>query len=190
MAVIHLNVAPPSIVPILPASQPASQPAPQPARLPRRGTSTRRKAKRPAPPQTPEALFSAQGHAFISDVLVARAARWKADDLAPVYFYGRDSEPLWGEDAVRRVSGTTLHIASKWVLCEGLSMDLERILRLLTLPWENRDKTADGHSAPEWHAALAGTLWRIGQHYREFVRRKGEAGAQELVQVLMSMLWR
>jgi hypothetical protein len=150
----------------------------------------RRKTPRPAPPQTPEALFSAQGHAFISDALLRRAARWKADDLAPVYFYGRDSEPLWGEDAVRRVSGTTLHIACKFVLCEGLSMDLERMLRLLTLPWEGRDKTADGHTSTEWRAALAGTLWRIGQHYREFVRRKGEAGAQELVEVLMSMLWK
>ena len=69
-------------------------------------------------------------------------------------------------------------------------MDLERMLRLLTLPWAEKEQTADGHSAPEWHAALTGTLWRIGQHYREFVRRKGEAGAQALVRILMDMLWR
>ena len=118
------------------------------------------------------------------------AAAWQADSTPPVYFYGRDSEPLWGEVAGQRCSGTTLRIAGKRVLCESLCMDLERGLRLLTLPWTKDGKTADGHSPEAWQAALAGVCWRIGQLYREFVRRKGEAEAQEKLRLAMDTLWR
>jgi hypothetical protein len=69
-------------------------------------------------------------------------------------------------------------------------MDLERGVRLLTLRWTQDCQTADGHSPEEWQAALAGVCWRIGQLYREFARRKGEAEAQETLRLAMDTLWR
>ena len=69
--------------------------------------------------------------------------------MQPLYFSGRDSEPLWGEYAGQRCSGTTLRIAGKRVLCESLCMDLERGVRLLTLRWTQDCQTADGHSPEE-----------------------------------------
>ena len=110
--------------------------------------------------------------------------------MPPLYFYGRNSEPVWGEAAQQRCSGTTLRIAGKRVLYESLSMDLERGLRLLTLPWTPEEKTTDGHTSAEWRAALAGVFWRIGQHHREFARRMGEARACELLREVMETLWK
>lgn len=69
-------------------------------------------------------------------------------------------------------------------------MDLERGLRLLTLPRTQHGQITDGHSAEEWHAALAGVLWRIGQLYRELARRKGDEQAREIVRLAMDTLWR
>jgi hypothetical protein len=88
------------------------------ARSPKR-SSKRRKGTRP-PPRVPEDFFSPEAQAFLSDLLAQRAKSWKNDDMRPVYYYGRDSEPLWGEDARQRCSGTTLRIASRGVLCKCL----------------------------------------------------------------------
>jgi hypothetical protein len=154
-----------------------------------RGAKKRRKVVHPPQPRTPEDFFSAQAQEVLADLLKRRAARWQADSLPPLYFYRRDSEPLWGEEARRRCSGTTLRIAGKRVLFESVSMDLERGLRLLTLPWTPQGTTADGHTSAEWRAALAGVRWRIGQHYREFARRMGETRACELLRQVMDTLW-
>ncbi|HLV97114.1 MAG TPA: hypothetical protein VKT82_00425 [Ktedonobacterales bacterium] len=150
----------------------------------------RRKVTRPPQPRVPEDLFSAEAQAFLSDLLAQRAKSWKNDWMQPVYYYGRDSEPLWGEDAVRRISGTTLRIAGRLVLCQGLCMDLERGLRLLTLAWAGKKKTTDGHTSDEWRVALAGVLWRLGQHYREFTRRWGEEQTREMLRLAMNTLWK
>ena len=75
------------------------------------------------------------------------------------------------------------------MLCESLCMDLERGLRLLTVPWTAESPTTDGHEPQEWQAALAGVFWRVGQHYREFARRKGETQACELLRQVMDTLW-
>jgi hypothetical protein len=69
-----------------------------------------------------------------------------------------------------------LHIAGQGVLREGMGIDLERALRLLTVEWGTDGKTLEGWDSAAWRAALASIFWRVGQHYREFERRKG-AGA-------------
>jgi hypothetical protein len=150
--------------------------------------ATRRKAPRPQP-RIPADFFDPQTYTLLIEVFSARAARWKADSLPPLYFYGRESEPHWDEVAQQRCSGTTLRIAGQRVLYECLSMDLERGLRLLTLVWTNERRTSEGHTLEAWQAALAGVLWRIGQVYREFVRRKGEEQARETVRLTMNTLW-
>ena len=43
--------------------------------------------------------------------------------------------------------------------------------------------------AEEWQAALAGVFWRVGQHYREFARRKGHEEAREVLRQAMNTLW-
>ena len=126
---------------------------------------------------------------MLIEVFSIRAARWKADSLPPLYFYGRESEPHWDDLAQQRCSGTTLRIAGKRVLYECLSMDLERGLRLLTLRWAHERRTSEGHTLEAWQTALAGVLWRMGQVYREFVRRKGEEEARETVRLTMNTLW-
>ncbi len=165
----------------------STRPAPRSA--PSAGAAKRRKVTRPPQPRVPEDFFSPEAHAFLSNLLARRAKSWKEDWLKPVYFHGRDSEPLWDECATRRVSGTTLHIASRCVLVQGMSMDLERVLRLLTLPWMDETHTADGHTSDEWRAGLTGALWRIGQHYREFARRRGPAQAQDILRQTIEALW-
>ena len=127
---------------------------------------------------------------LLADLLATRAECWLADSMPPLYFYGRDSVPVWDESAGQRISATTLRIAGRRVLFDSLSMDLERGLRLLTLAWTPEKKTVDGHDPEEWQAALAGVLWRVGQHYRELVRRKGEEVAQETLVLVMDTLWK
>ena len=140
--------------------------------------ATRRKAPRPPPPRIPADFFDPQAYTLLFEVFSIRAARWKADSLPPLYFYGRESEPHWDDLAQQRCSGTTLRIAGKRVLYECLSMDLERGLRLLTLRWAHARLASEGHTLEAWQTALAGVLWRVGQVYREFVRRKGEEEAR------------
>jgi|SRR6185437_14584446 len=162
--------------------------APAAAR-PAKRSGKRRKVTRPPQPRTPEDFFSPEAHARLSDLLARRAKSWKEDWLKPVYYYGRDSEPLWDECATRRIAGTTLRIAGRRVLVDGVSMDLERVLRLLTLTWADKKKTTDGHTSDEWRVAFSGALWRIGQHHREFARRWGEAQAQEVMRLAIEALW-
>ncbi len=88
-----------------------------------------------------------------------------------------------------RCSGTTLRIARQRILYECLCMDLERGLRLLSLPWTEQRTAADGHKLDEWRAALSGVLWRIGQIYRELTRRKGIEQAQEALRLAIDTLW-
>jgi hypothetical protein len=126
---------------------------------------------------------------LLSDLLKTRAQSWKEDWLQPVYYYGRDSEPLWGADAGQRCSGTTLRVARRHTICVCLCMDLERGLRLLTLAWTPEGDTADGHSSKEWRAALAGVCWRLGQLLREVTRRWGEAEAKNMLRLALDTLW-
>ncbi len=152
--------------------------------------ASRRKVTRPPQPQNPADFFSAQARALLADLLASRAHQWQMDSAPPVYYYPRDSVPLWGDFARHRCSGATLRLARYRLLCESPCVDLERGLRLLTLPWTQHGTTADGHSAEEWHAALAGVLWRVGQLYRELARRKGDEQAREIVRLAMDTLWR
>ncbi len=157
--------------------------------------STARRAKRsvstrPPQPRQPEDFFDDEALALLHDLLSHRARSWQRDPLPPVFFYGRDSEPQWGAYASVRCSGTTLRIAPKTVLYHGVAMDLERGLRLLTMTWTEKNTTTEGgHSAGEWRAALAGVLWRVGQHYREFVRRWGQERARDILRLSMEALW-
>jgi hypothetical protein len=151
--------------------------------------TSRRKRARPAPPQTPNDFFSQQAQKLLSDLWATRAVRWQGEGAPPLYFYGRDSEPMWDADAQHRCSGTTLRIARKGTLYECLCIDLERGLRLLTLDWTQGDKPVDGYEVEEWRRALAGVCWRVGQVYRELVRRKGEDEAQEVLRRAMETLW-
>jgi hypothetical protein len=153
---------------------------------------TRRKAKRPPrfAPRTPEDFFSPEAHALLTELLITQAQRWQGEGAPPIFYYGRESEPLWGEYAQHRCSGTTIRIAGRDILCECLCMDLERGVRLLTLEWTDAENlTADGHTLEAWRLALSGVFWRIGQLYREWVRRKGEASAQETLRLAMKTLW-
>ena len=137
----------------------------------------------------PVDFFDTAAHRVLTEMLVTRAARWQTDGAPPLFFYTRDSEPTWDESAQQRCAGTTLRIASRYVLCEGLCMDLERGLRLLTLTWTEKKTTTDGHSVEEWRSALSGVFGRIGQHYRELVRREGADGARETLRLAINTLW-
>ena len=152
-------------------------------------SATRRKAKRPPQPRIPADFFPREAYLLLKQLFKDRAERWLADSMPPIYFYGRESEPHWDELAQQRCSGTTLRIAGRRVLCESLCMDLERGLRLLTVPWTVDSVTTDGHEPEEWQAALAGVFWRVGQHYREFARRKGHEEAREVLRLAMNTLW-
>jgi hypothetical protein len=156
----------------------------------RRGRGAkRRKPARPPRPQAPADFFSSETYALLVDLLASRAQRWLVDRLPPLYFYPRDSVPLWGDYAQHRCSGTTLRAVGRRLLCESLCVDLERGLRLLTLPWTAQGTTPDGHGPEEWRLSLAGVLWRVGQLYRELARRSGEEGAREIVRLAMETLW-
>lgn len=172
-----------------PAVSPAARSTTRaPARV--RGCArARRKPLRPAPPRVPEDFFSQEAHALLTDLLVTRAQRWQTDGEPPIYYYGRDSEPLWDESASHRCSGTTLRRAGQAVLYESLAVDLERGLRLLTLAWAPEGRTTEGHNVEAWRAALAGVLWRVGQLVREFTRRKGAERAREVLRLVIDTLW-
>jgi hypothetical protein len=71
----------------------------------------RRKPARPAPPRIPEDFFSQEAHALLTNLLITRAQRWQAEGAPPIYYDGRDSEPLWDATASHRCSGTTLRQA-------------------------------------------------------------------------------
>lgn len=142
-----------------------------------------RPARRKAPrfqPLVPEDFFSPEAWRLLSTELARRARDWQVKGLPYLFYYGGDSEPVWGDGAHYRCSGTTLHIARQSVLREGMGIDLERALRLLVTPWGPDGKTADGRESGEWRAALASVFWRVGQHFREFQRRKG-AGALDVL---------
>jgi hypothetical protein len=85
----------------------------------------RRKPARPPRPQTPVDFFSSETYALRVDLLASRAQRWLADRLPPLYFYPRDSVPLWGDYAQHRCSGTTLRAVGRRLLCESLCVDLD-----------------------------------------------------------------
>ncbi|HEY7357250.1 MAG TPA: hypothetical protein VH590_12315 [Ktedonobacterales bacterium] len=159
-----------------------------PVRSPARASA--RRPARPAPPQKPADFFTQEARALLADLLASRAQQWQMDSAPPVYYYARDSVPLWGDYARHRCSGTTLRAVGRWLLCESLCVDLERGLRLLTLPWTPQGTTTDGHEPEEWHAALAGVCWRIGQLFRELARRQGEGQAREVLRLAMDTLWR
>jgi hypothetical protein len=167
----------------------AARPASASASARSRGAK-RRKPTRPPQPSVPADFFDAEGQALIKALLSSRARAWQRDSLPPVLFYRRDSEPQWDAYASVRCSGTTLRIAPPRILYDGLSMDLERGLRLLTMTWTEKNTTTDGdHSAEAWRVALAGVLWRVGQHYRECTRRWGQERAREILQLAMDALW-
>ena len=150
---------------------------------------TQRKPARPAPPRIPEDFFSKEAHALLTDLLITRAQRWQAEGAPPIYYYGRDSEPLWDAAASHRCSGTTLRRARQAVLYESLAVDLERGLRLLTLDWTQEHTAREGRSVEAWRAALSGVLWRVGQLLREFTRRKGAERAREVLRLVINTLW-
>ena len=136
-------------------------------------------------PRVPEGFFSAEAQALLVGMLTQRAAFWQRQSDPPIYFYGCQSTLLWGAEAARRWERRSLRRAKRWTLCEELSVDLERGLRLLTL-----ERTAEGHTLGEWREALAGVLWRVGQIYRELARHEGEAGAQTTLLLAIDALWR
>ena len=172
---------------ISPAARAAASAAP--ARSAARAKK-RRKPVRPPQPQMPRDFFDDQAHDVLTRLLKERAESWQNDWLKPVYYYGRDSEPLWDEYAHKRLSGTTLRIGSRRVIIDSFSLDLERALRLLTLPWIEETQTIDGHKPEDWRQGLAGAFWRVGQVYRESVRRWGQERACALLEQIMDSLWK
>src|ERR1051326_5208984 len=96
--------------------------APSAAASPSRPTASPRKRRappRPPRPRPPEEFFSPDAYALVRQLFVDRAACWQADSMPPLYFYGRESEPVWGEVAQQRCSGTTLCIARLRILYES-----------------------------------------------------------------------
>jgi hypothetical protein len=153
-----------------------------------KGRGTSRRKPRPPQPVVPQDFFSPDAHALLTDLLITRAAHWQGAGAPPIFYYSRDSEPIWGDFAQHHCSGTTIRIACQRVLYDCLCMDLERGLRLLTLTWTADGTTMDGHTCEEWRGALAGVLWRVGQLFREVTRRKGAAGAQEVLRLATETL--
>jgi hypothetical protein len=138
----------------------------------------------------PRDFFDADTYRLLNDLLIERAVSWRKDWLAPVYYYPRDSAPRWDETARQRISGATLRSGSRKLLVDCFSIDLEQALRLLTLPWNEETGCLDGHTPEDWHAGLAGAFWRIGQLYRESVRRCGVEETRKFLVQLMDSLWK
>jgi hypothetical protein len=83
-------VAPMSAIAV--ASPPAIRSA---SRAPARArTHARCTPARPAPPRIPEDFFSQEARDLLTNLLVTRAQRWQAEGAPPIYYDGRDSEPL------------------------------------------------------------------------------------------------
>src|SRR5262249_51794342 len=109
---------------------------------------------------------AAGGHAGAAGSLVA-AAEWPAHLLLwlPI-------DAALGSGGRATLAGAQSAPGQAWRLCEEASADLERGLRLLTLPRTAEGHTLEGHRFSEWCAALAGVFWRVGQVYRELARRE------------------
>jgi hypothetical protein len=152
------------------ATRAAAHPA-RAARSKTRASARRKKAPR-FRPRAPEDFFSVEAWRLLTDELKTRAREWQVDGLPLLFSYGPDSEPEWDDFAYHRCS-SVIYIASQATLRESMGIDLERVLRLLTLPWGPDGKTIGGRESGEWRAVLASTFWRIGQVYRELTRRKG-----------------
>src|ERR1051326_5121006 len=105
-----------SLAPSTPRAAPsASAYTSRPAASPRKPRTLPRAPR----PRTPEEFFSPDAYALVRQLFVDRAACWQADSMPPLYFYGRESEPVWGEVAQQRCSGTTLCIARLRILYES-----------------------------------------------------------------------
>ena len=149
--------------------------------------STARKA--PAPPTSAAAraeaarafwfplpldLLPPQTQDLLAELLARRARAWQIKGQPRFFRYNGDSEPLLEDRQQRRFPGWTLREMRIATLRKLLGMELERALRLLTLPWES-----DKEQRATQQQALTGTLRHIGQIYREFRRRyRGDAGAE------------
>ena len=159
------------------------------ARAPKRAQK-RGKRPRPPQPQTPRDFFDPDAYHLLTTLLIERAESWQNDWMRPLYFSGRDSEPCWDDYARLPIAGTTLRIANRKVFVDSLSLDLERILRLLTLPCDDAARTLDGHDPEAWRVGLAGAFWRVGQLYRELRRRKGAEWARAFLAQTIDALWK
>ena len=120
--------------------------------------------------------------------VAACALRWQEYDLPFVPFFWGDSDPIWGEAAHRRCPATILRQMRQHSLRLLLSMELERALRLLLLPWTPDDVTPDGHTTVERQEALSGTLGRVGQVCRELARRRSEDWAMQMAREVLDAL--
>ena len=150
-----------------------------PRSAPRARSAKRRKAARPQPPRIPADFFDPKAYTLLIEVFSARAARWKADTLPPLYFYGRESEPHWDEsgpaallwhDAAHRGQARPLRMPVDGPGARAAPADAGL---------DARAQTSEGHTLEAWQAALAGVLWRIGQvlpRVRAPQRRGASAG--------------
>jgi hypothetical protein len=146
---------------------------------------TRGRRPRPPRPLTPADFFTPERFAQLVNLLANCALRWRESDLPYMPFFWQDSAPCWGAAARRPCSGTTIRLVRLDLLRRLLRMEVERGLRLLLLDWRPVGLEREGHSSEEWQDALTGTLWRVGQLYREFARRWDEGRAwQEIEEVI------
>jgi hypothetical protein len=150
--------------------------------------SAHRQGTRLPQPRIPQDFFAPADYALLTDLLITRAAHWQAEGAPPIFYYGRDSEPIWGDFASHRCSGTTLRIAGLSILYDSFCLELERGLRLLTLTWQDARTTQEGQPCEAWRVALAGVFWRVGQLYREVTRRKGVEQAREVLRLAINTL--
>jgi len=163
------------LAPATPATHPAGNNRPV----------TRGRRPRPPRPLTPADFFTPERFAQLANLLAGCALRWRESDLPYMPFFWQDSAPCWGAAARRPCSGTTIRLVRLDLLRRLLRMEVERGLRLLLLDWRPVGLMRAGHSSEEWQDALTGTLWRVGQLYREFARRWDEGRAwQEIEEVI------
>ena len=86
---------------------PSLHSAPRAASRSKGRASVRRKAP-PFRPRAPEDFFSPDAWRLLSSELQQRARNWQVDGPPRMFYYGRDSEPVWGDHAHYRCSGTIL----------------------------------------------------------------------------------
>ncbi|HLV98146.1 MAG TPA: hypothetical protein VKT82_05660 [Ktedonobacterales bacterium] len=113
--------------------------------------------------------------------LISHALLWQKAGEPPIFTYGEDSAPQWGQFLGMACPATLLRKMAIGVVCGMLGMEVERALRLLVLDWTSDGKDAAGKTADERHLALSKSLWRVGCLYRDLERRRSGDGPLKLL---------
>ncbi len=118
---------------------------------------------------------------LLHDFLMRYALLWQKAGEPPIFTYGEDSAPQWGQFLGMACPASLLRKMTIGVICGMLGMEVERALRLLTLDWTSDGLEAAGKKDEVRHLALSKSLWRVGCLYRDLERRRRGDGPLKLL---------